>query len=186
MRSYLTKHTYYSNDDIAGLVQEITRQVTLDGYKPDYIVGITRGGLVPALMMSYYFDVPLETLRVSLRDNVDTESNLWMPEDAIGYVSDHERGIIHSRWDLNKRKNILIVDDINDTGATLEYIKNDWQQSCSQDDIVWQSVWHHNVKFAVLINNDASKTQVDYAGTHINKLEDPVWVDFPWEQWWKR
>ena len=73
-----------------------------DNWKPDYIVGITRGGNVPAY---YYFNmtsIRCEALKVSLRDDsCESESNAWMAEDAFN------------------NKNILIVDDINDTGANI-------------------------------------------------------------------
>jgi hypothetical protein len=38
-----------------------------------------------------------------------------------------------------------------------------------------------------LIDNLASgaKLQVDYAGKEINKAEEDVWIDFPWEVWWR-
>jgi len=39
---------------------------------------------------------------------------------------------------------------------------------------------------AVMINNEASDfTDVDYVGLNINKLEEPIWCVFPWEEWWR-
>jgi hypoxanthine phosphoribosyltransferase len=54
---------------------------------PDYVVGLTRGGLVPANLISQYLGCRMETLKVSLRDdaNSESESNLWMAEDAYGH-----------------------------------------------------------------------------------------------------
>ena len=175
-------------DNINELVHNIMRQVTIDLFRPDYVVGITRGGLVPALMISHYLNIPMHTLKVSLRsDPPDTESNSWMAEDAFGYVSPEDQAIIKSRWDPIKRKNILIVDDINDSGATFDRIKQDWIGSCFPDEKeVWNSVWNHNVKFAVLVDNEASSFEgIDYFGEAINKVEDPIWIRFPWERWWK-
>ncbi|MHA1290665.1 MAG: hypothetical protein ACTSPB_25050, partial [Candidatus Thorarchaeota archaeon] len=86
-----------------------------------------------------------------------------------------------------KRKNILIVEDINDSGATLNWIKEDWEQSCfPQERNTWDVVWKQNIKFAVLINNEASQFDgVDYQYESINRLETPdLWLDFPWESWW--
>jgi GLPGLI family protein len=60
----------------------------------------------------------MHTLKVSLRDGDDTESNLWMAEDAANPI-------------IESRKNILIVDDINDSGATLNWIMDDWASSCA-------------------------------------------------------
>jgi hypoxanthine phosphoribosyltransferase len=140
-----------------------------DNWQPDYIVGLTRGGLVPANMLSQYLDIPMHTLKVSLRDdNFDPESNLWMAEDAY------------------EGKNILVVDDINDTGTTLNWIKEDWPSGCLPNDERWESTWGTNVRFAVLVDNQDSKFHnIDYSGIDINKAEEDVWVVFPWENWWE-
>ena len=108
-----------NNDQLKGLVAKICRDITNSGWRPDYVVGLTRGGLIPAVMISHYFGVPCETLKVSLRDGGECESNLWMAEDAITpemIETDSFPQYEHTR------KNILIVDDINDTGAKVNLI----------------------------------------------------------------
>ena len=106
-------------------VQEILRQMHLDHFRPDYVVGITRGGVIPAVMISHYLKVPMYALDISLRDNVQQgpESNCWMASDAFGALQPEEVELVKSRWDVNKRKKILIVEDINDSGATLTWLK---------------------------------------------------------------
>jgi len=160
--------------DVEGLALEIARQMQQDQWLPDYIVGITRGGLAPAVMLSNYLGVPMHALKVSLRDSADEcESNCWMSEDAFGREDD--------------RKKILIVDDINDSGATLNWIRDDWQSSCMPHSETWNRVWGDTVRVAVLIDNASSACwrEPDYAAQHINKAETDVWVDFPWECWWR-
>ena len=136
-------------------------------------------------MLSHYLEVPMETLKVSLRDdNNGPESNLWMAEDAFGYVPEHDKILADFDYSIVAKK-ILIVDDINDSGATLNWIRGDWQSGCLPNHPRWDDVWGNNVRFAVLINNNASEFKtVDYAGMNINKLDDPVWCVFPWEEWW--
>ncbi len=181
------------------LVSKICRDILLSGWRPDYIVGITRGGLIPAVMISQYLNIPMHTLEVSLRDGGEQESNLWMASDALGpnsrerFVEDENdvAGILSAASDLLESgtyKEILLVDDINDTGATFNWIMNDWQASCFPDDDSWNEVWNNNVKFAVLVDNQASKcdAKMDYSGMEINKAEKDVWVDFPWEDWWAK
>ena len=182
----------------ANLVREILRQMHQDSWKPDYIVGITRGGVEPANMISQYLEIPMQALNISLRDStMGPESNLWMAEDAFGYPrseryiedSNDVGAVLEAASDLlalgDGCKNILIVDDINDTGATLNWIKQDWQSGCMPDDPVWSEVWNNNVKFAVLVDNQSSEFKnIDYSGMKIDKSKDPRWIVFPWEEWW--
>jgi len=170
---------YYTERTVKTWVHDIVRAMNHDGFKPDYIVGLTRGGLVPAVMLSHYLDVPMHSLGVSLRDNTGfgPESNCWMAEDAYGYKS----------LDEQDPKNILIVDDINDSGATLNWIREDWQSGCMPNDVDrWNDIWGNTTRFAVMVNNEASDFKdVNYVGQSINKLEEPIWCVFPWEEWWR-
>jgi len=187
------KKVYVSFDDIQRQTQDILRQMHNDCWRPDCIVGITRGGLTPAMLISQYLSVPMVSLDVSLRDNksddIGPESNLWLSEWAFGYVPEEKQATISARWDPHYRKNILIVDDINDSGDTINWIVNDWQSSClPNEEYVWQAVWGKTTRFAVLYDNLASDAILTptYTSQEINKAEDPSWIVFPWEEWWRR
>ena len=150
------KEVYYSADQVNSYILNIIRQMYKDNFRPDYIVGIARGGLVPAIKLSHYLDIPMYALNKE-------ESNFWMAEDAL------------------EGTHILVIDDINDTGNTIKALKNDWASSHGE----WDKIFNvGNVKFAVLINNEASEVEVNYSGYSINKVENPEWCVFPWEQWW--
>jgi uncharacterized protein len=174
---------YYTWQDVEQQTQEILRQLHNDAWRPDYVVGLTRGGLVPANLISQYLDCPMECLKVSLRDdNSQPESNLWMAEDAFGHS-------VHDPMASdNGRKNILIVDDINDSGATLNWIMKDWQSSCFPKDKRWKEIWGHTVRVAVLVDNESSKSKlnISYSAIDLNKAEQNVWIVFPWESWWNK
>ena len=173
----MVRKEYYSVGKVKGLVLDLIKQITQDRWKPDYIVGINRGGLTPAVMISHFMDLPMFTLDVKLRDHASPpESNNMMPLDAL------------------EDKQILIVDDINDSGETFNWIVNDWTSTLSPTFIQsrlpylpaeQKVLWRRNVKFAVLTENLASDFHdVDYFVEEINKVEDDVWIVFPWEQWW--
>jgi hypoxanthine phosphoribosyltransferase len=171
------------------LVQNICHDIQDQNWKPDYIVGISRGGLLPAVMISHYLNVPMWSLNVSLRDGGEPESNLWMAEDAFGYVPVGDREFTEGdRSDVGNRKNILIVDDINDSGETINWILSDWASGCLPNDKGWDTVWNNNVKFAVVFDNLSSKSKitVDFCGEEINKAEKDVWIEFPFEEWWNK
>tara|TARA_B100000674_G_scaffold334042_1_gene278997 strand:- start:113 stop:622 length:510 start_codon:yes stop_codon:yes gene_type:complete len=166
------KKVYYSWENVEDMISDIVQQIAVDGdnFKPDYVVGLTRGGLTPATMLSHYYQVPMHTLEIKLRDHsVEPESNKWMAQDALD------------------GKKILIVDDINDTGDTLAWIKEDWNNSAKlyEQGKSPEINWEANIRFAVLTENEPSKFgDVDYVSKFINKNENPQWIVFPWEEWW--
>jgi len=149
----MTKKAYYTWEQIESMTQDILQQTRDKQF--DAVVGLTRGGLTPAVLISQYLDIPMHTLKISLRDHIG-EDNVVEARENFG---------------VNSGKNILVIDDINDTGATLNYLQESWG--------------HDTVTYAVLINNEASDADVDYSSININKMEDDVWIVFPWEDWWK-
>jgi hypoxanthine phosphoribosyltransferase len=166
----MIKKHYYSWTDIERMCVSIVNQMYEDNWRPDYIIGITRGGNVPATIISNMTGIRCEAIKVSLRDDdSESESNCWMAEDAFGYNAEP--------------KKILIVDDINDTGATFNWITKDWQASCLPDDSKWNRVWGNNVKFATLTDNLASESinPIAYTCHEINKADEDVWLVYPWE-----
>ena len=156
---------YYTWEDANKAVNDIILQMFKDNWKPTYIIGLTRGGLAPAVLLSNKTGIPMYTLDVRLRDTFkgyERESNTRFVNQAL------------------KGKNILIVDDINDTGETLEWIHNDWKDMWPSKET--ETMWHENVRVACLVNNEASGFEIDYSSVQINKIETPQWVVFPWEE----
>lgn len=181
----------YTWDCLERAAQSILVQLYNDNWKPDYVVGITRGGLPLATLLSHLTKATMHTLDVRLRDpaiGMGPESNLWLAEDAFGYVPFEEQETYKCRWDINRRKKILIVDDINDTGATFNWIKEDWQGGCLPgEDNAWNSVWENSVRFAVMTENLSSDFHnVKYYYDTVNKAEEDVWLIYPWEYATKR
>ena len=116
---------YYTWEDVQKCAHKLALSMYNSRFRPDYIVGLNRGGLPLSVMLSHLLDCNHYTLDVRLRDSKESpESNLWMAEDAFGYVEQKDRSDTWSKGKSNPkaRKNILIVDDINDTGATFEWI----------------------------------------------------------------
>lgn len=179
----MNKH-FYTWQNVEQMCTDIVLQMYKDLWRPDYIVGLTRGGNIPATIISHMLDVRCESLKVSFRDGGECESNCWMAEDAFGYVPFEEQDLYKSRWDPARRSNILVVDDINDTGATLEWIEKDWRSSClPNEDAGWGNVFGGNVRFAVLTNNLSSNfDNISYYSHEVNKAENDVWLVYPWEK----
>lgn len=156
----------YTNEQMRGDLQEVIRQMTAEGFAPDVVVGIARGGLVPATMLSHYLGKPLMVINYSLRDNRVSQTSEIADLSAA----------------LNRGQNVLVVDDICDSGETLRKVVDEAGQ-----------MFHSNIeafdaacKVAVLWNNVSQDVfEVDYVGREISRAEDQRWVVFPYEEWWK-
>ena len=150
-------YTWSQIDLVCNLLHE---KIIGDKFFPSYIIGLTRGGLIPATILSHKLSCPLYPFNLSLRDHIRTDTKEWMAIDALTH------------------KNILVVDDINDTGATFDTFKKQWE---AFKDGNWNKIWHNNVRFAVIDHNLVSKSKIDYCGNILNKSINDVWIVYPWE-----
>lgn len=160
----------FTQQDMHGQILNIVREMYQTGFKPDYIVGIAPDGIVPAVMLGKYLEIPLNTLHVEVKSNDGCETNLWMAEDAAGIDC--------------PLKQILVLNNVNYSGATFDWIKRDWNSSIGDDQR--DSIWHNNVKFAALVHNEYSILQSDFAGVTVSL--DPIdryTFEFPINNWWK-
>tara|TARA_S200000501_G_C20645470_1_gene665064 strand:- start:59 stop:511 length:453 start_codon:yes stop_codon:yes gene_type:complete len=146
------KKTYFTTKEMEKALLEIKEQIKKSSWIPDIILSVNRGGCVPGVYLSHMINVPHKVVDVQLRDN-ESEPNLMVLDSCI-----------------NSFSNILIIDDINDTGATFNFIRN----RIDEQDL--------SIFFAVLIDNISSNFKVDFRGKLINKSEDPSWIIFPWEK----
>jgi xanthine phosphoribosyltransferase len=141
---------YHSWADVNRYVCSIIEQMQDANWEPDYIVGVARGGLVPAVMLSHHFQVPLHNIHISFRDNVG------IPTSVVQLPS-------------REGKKVIIVDDINDSGKTLDYINSIEYFKCC------------DVKYAVLLDKTSSEFQeVDYFAKVV--FDNNEWHVFPWEE----
>lgn len=143
---------YFTNIQMRNALIQIEDQMVHSNWIPDIVLGINRGGCIPGVYLSHRLKRPHEVLDVRLRDHTATP-NLDVLEKLA-----------------QKQNKILIIDDINDTGATFQYILDKFGKP-------------KNIKFTAVINNKPSPVQMDYRGYEINKDENPQWIVFPWEEW---
>jgi uncharacterized protein len=136
-------------------LEAIAGQVEEGGWRPDFLVGVGRGGLVPAAYLSHRTGITMLSVDHSSGDAAFADELL-------------------AKLALKSREgsNILIVDDINDSGSTIAYLRQVLaDHGCSEP----------HIRVAVLVNNVRSKARVEYAGTHMDRGEDKRWFVFPWE-----
>lgn len=146
-----------ANKDIIDLARQVERNSANSG-TPTAIAGIVRGGLYPAMLLSQWFDVPMFAVHYSLRDHKIQHNT----QEMLEFVS--------QTYD-----NLLIVDDICDSGVSLSDIA---KMLTFKSSFIRFATLHHNI--------GQTKFEPDFYVREINKVEEDVWIDYPWEEFWKR
>jgi hypoxanthine phosphoribosyltransferase len=140
----------YSQFGIA--IRELGQTIVNDGYKPDIILSIARGGLLIGGALGYAIGVK-NTFTMSVEFYVGVNERLPMPVVLPP---------VPNRIDLTGAK-VLIADDVADTGATLELVMNFCAGHVAE------------ARSAVLYSKSHSAVKPNYAWKHTDK-----WIDFPW------
>jgi len=136
-------------------VQAVAAALEADRWKPDHIVGIGRGGLVPAAYLSHRTGISL--LSVDYSSGVPSFAEELMEKLALA---------------TRAGRTILLVDDINDSGSTIEALRKS---------LIDHGAVERCVRVAVLIDNLRSRAKVDYRSRTIDRSSDKRWFVFPWE-----
>ena len=80
------KKLWYSWQDMCSDVNQLCRDIVLDNFKPDVIVGLSRGGLTPGVMMSHWLKKPFKPVKSALRDFPEWEDYLQRKTDKLSLI----------------------------------------------------------------------------------------------------
>ncbi|GAC1374554.1 MAG: phosphoribosyltransferase [Acidimicrobiales bacterium] len=136
----------------AEAAKALARQVLDDGYSPDLILAIARGGLIIAGSLSYALRIKnLHVMNVEyytgVNERLDFPVILPPPLNLV---------------DLAEAR-ILVADDVADTGHTLALVRDFCVPQVAE------------VRCAVLFQKPASVVECEYVWRRTDR-----WIDFPW------
>ena len=138
--------------DLGEASRGLASAIVDDGYEPDLILGIARGGLLVAGALSYAIGVKNTfTMNVEFYTGVDERLPVPMilpPVPALVDLQDAR---------------MLIADDVADTGQTLALVKGFCAGQVGE------------VRTAVLYEKPRSAVRCDYVWRRTDR-----WIDFPW------
>jgi hypoxanthine phosphoribosyltransferase len=138
--------------DLGEAARSLGAQIIADGYRPEVILGIARGGLLPAGAVAYALGIK-NACAMSVEFYTGIEERLEVPM-VLPPVPD-----LVTLAD----KQMLIVDDVADTGGTLQVVHNFCQGKVAE------------VRTAVLYEKPRSLVKCDYVWKRTER-----WITFPW------
>jgi xanthine phosphoribosyltransferase len=126
----------------------------LDGQGPDggawrAVVAITRGGMAPAMIVARELDI--RTV-----DTISVKSYDWQHQSAAEILKPPVAEL------MGDGTGILVVDDLVDTGKTLELVRQLYPKA----------------HFATVYAKPQGRAMVD---TYITEVSQDTWIFFPWD-----
>jgi hypoxanthine phosphoribosyltransferase len=148
----MTQREIMSWDDLGDGTRELAQAVVDDGYRPDIILGIARGGLLVGGALGYALGVKNTfTMNVEFYTGIDERLDMPMILPPVPDLVDFA--------DFR----VLIADDVADTGATLELVKEFCEGKVAE------------VRCAVLYEKSRSAVKCEYVWRRTD-----LWITFPW------
>lgn len=139
------------------------------------VCGVSRGGLIPAVKLSHWLNVPMEVVNLGSSGDKDTRHNFRLNK---GGIPDY-----HVLWDCDV---LIVVDDVVVTGQTICFLKKFWENSMRQENQDRRCIgmcpsadWNMKVVTAVLVCHSENRDLVDIAVKEVNG--SGVWIYFPHE-----
>src|SRR5438270_8489222 len=139
-------------DALGAGARDLAQAVADDGWRPDIILGIARGGLLVAGALGYALGVKNTfTMNVEFYTGVDERLEMPMILPPVPEFLDLEDA------------RVLIADDVADTGHTLQLVKDFCAGKVGE------------VRCAVLYEKPQSAVRCEYVWRRTDR-----WIDFPW------
>lgn len=144
------KITFITWQELDALIDELARKIN---YKPDVLIGVSRGGLIPVRLLSDRLNNPnVAVIRTEFYTGVGTTTKT--PKITQDIPIDV------------KGKTLLVVDDVADSGKSLQLIKKHLLAKGAKE-----------VKIATLHYKSTSIVKPDYYAK-----ETTEWLSYPWEK----
>ncbi|WP_260597621.1 phosphoribosyltransferase [Sphingomonas endolithica] len=151
----MTVYTLVPQEEFVAAIRTLAAALADDSWKPDFIIGVGRGGLAPAVFLSHATGLPMLSVDYSsqVKDFAD--------EPLVKLARRTQSG-----------ERLLFLDDINDSGRTIGRLRAKLADGAAVPD---------SIRFATLIDNVSSLQTVDYRARTIDRRDTKDWFIFPWE-----
>ena len=147
------KCVQYSWQEVYELCRELARKIKNSGFKPDAIVAVARGGWVPARILADF---------LLIRELYSVKAEHW---GIVATVTGKAKITQPLTVDLTG-KSVLVVDDVADTGETVEIVAQHVREKKAKE-----------VRTAVIDFKHTSKFVPDY---YAREMSEWAWIVYPW------
>lgn len=159
----MVKKIWYTYDDVHRVLKELAGKIQASGVRYDAMIAIGGGGFIPARILRCFLNIPIYAVSTAYYANdfgYETNSEIkkiqWLdpiPENLAG-------------------KNVLVVDEVDDSRVTLEFVLNELQKENFAE--IGVAVLHEKIK------EKAGKLPEGIRYFSGITVED-WWINYPWD-----
>ncbi|KAK3679297.1 hypoxanthine-guanine phosphoribosyltransferase [Recurvomyces mirabilis] len=187
----MVEKVYVTYNQVHKLCQEAAPRILSD-FRPTLMIAIGGGGYVPARILRSFLkqpgspNIPIQAIGLSLYESLGTDAQIEEPGTKV----------TRTQWlDLRSLemanligKDVLIVDEVDDTRTTLEYAVKELEKDVAE---AAQQVGRgkETTRFSVFVlhNKDKvkkgilPKSMMDEGRYAAARTVGDVWINYPWE-----
>lgn len=159
----MVKKIWYTYDDVHRVLKELAGKIQASGVRYDAMIAIGGGGFIPARILRCFLNIPIYAVSTAYYANdfgYETNSEIkkiqWldpMPENLAG-------------------KNVLVVDEVDDSRVTLEFVLNELQKENFAE--IGVAVLHEKIKEKVGRLPEGIRY---FSGITV----EDWWINYPWD-----
>lgn len=187
----MAEKLYISYNIVHKLCQQAAAQIKASGTKVDLIIAIGGGGFIPARILRSFLkdanrNIPIQAVGLSLYEQMGNTD-----EETIG------KEVVRTQWidfgnlaqhmDTLIGKNVIIVDEVDDTRTTLHYAVSELQRDVAKAEAALGR--SEKTTFSVFVLHNKRKPKraelprdMFADGRYIVGEEvDDVWIAYPWD-----
>lgn len=186
----MPQKVYVTYNQVHKLCQTSAKKI-LDVFRPQLMIAIGGGGYVPARILRSFLkrpgepNIPIQAIGLSLYEDLGRGD----PEEVPGTKVTRTQWLDLSSLEMNNLigKDILIVDEVDDTRTTLEYAVRELQKDVetAQKQLGREGEKTNFFVFVLHNKNKAKKGQLSEDMMekyyHASLTTEDVWICYPWE-----
>lgn len=183
---------YVSYNNVHKLCQKAAAEILEKVGKPDVIVAIGGGGFIPSRIIRTFLkhagekNIPIQAIGLSLYEDLGLGADKIGTEVVRTQWLDY--GVLSKSFNNLIGKNILIVDEVDDTRTTLHYALTELYNDVSKKAAALGKSMD-DTKFSIFVVHNKLKekrAEIDpkmmNGGIYISGVDVPdQWIAYPWE-----
>lgn len=161
--SAMTTKIWYTYDDIHRVIKSLAEKIQASGVKYDAMIAIGGGGFIPARILRCFLDIPIYAVTTAYYDS-----------EYEGKTTEEVKKV---QWldpvpDVLSGKNVLVVDEVDDSRVTLEFVLKE----LAKEDFgtIGVAVLHEKIKNKV---GQLPEGMPYFSGITV----EDWWINYPWD-----